>query len=257
MRSMEVGRILRALRHRRGWTQQELATRVGCSRSVVSRVERGHTDAGVSTLEQMARALDARLVVTVQWRGGELDRLLDVGHAALREQWARRRAGWFARSEVTYSEWGERGSIDELAYHAASRSLLVVELKTVIADTQALLARLDAKVRLAPRLARRLGWQVERVVPCLVVADTKTNRRRVAAHPAAFAEFACRGLAARRWLAAPLTPTGGLLLFEPPPRSDVRGAHVRPPGRQRIRHLRTDASVATLAAHVGRGEPAP
>ena len=37
--------------------------------------------------------------------------------------------GWQTRSEVSYSVYGERGSIDVLAWHAPSRTLLVVEVK--------------------------------------------------------------------------------------------------------------------------------
>jgi hypothetical protein len=37
--------------------------------------------------------------------------------------------GWEAVPEVTYSIFGERGSID-LAWHPASRTLLVIELKS-------------------------------------------------------------------------------------------------------------------------------
>jgi hypothetical protein len=189
----------------------------------------------------MARSLDARLVLSVQWRGGELDALLDAGHAVLREHWAERRSGWLARSEVTYSEWGERGAIDELAFHPPTGTVLVVELKTVIADTQSVLARLDAKTRLAPGIAARLGWRVRRVVPCLVLADTRTNRRRIASHPAAFDGLSLRGPGARRWLSAPATGVDGLLLFESV--TSLRGTHVRKAGRQRIRHRRSDPSV--------------
>lgn len=46
--------------------------------------------------------------------------------------------GWLPRVEATYSRFGERGSIDVLAFHAATRTLLVVEIKTVIADAQGL-----------------------------------------------------------------------------------------------------------------------
>ena len=41
--------------------------------------------------------------------------------------------GWAVRPEVTFSSWGERGSIDLLAYHPALR-LLVIDLKTELVD---------------------------------------------------------------------------------------------------------------------------
>ena len=58
--------------------------------------------------------------------------------------------GWLTAAEVTYSGYGERGSIDLLAFHPATRTLLVVEVKTEIASVEETLRRHDAKVRLAP-----------------------------------------------------------------------------------------------------------
>jgi hypothetical protein len=93
---------------------------------VVSRLERGNLRAcSLARLERILQALEARLVVFVDWRGGELDRLLDADHARLQERWGLRKAAasdrWISRQEVTYSEYGERGSIDDLAYDAMRR----------------------------------------------------------------------------------------------------------------------------------------
>jgi hypothetical protein len=192
-------------------------------------------------------ALDARLVMSVLWRGGELERLLDADHALLGERWAGLRpAAWTSRSEVTYNEYGERGSIDELAFHPASGVLLVVELKTGIFETWRTMAKLDEKVRLAARVARRLGWSVERVVPALVIADTRTNRRRVEQHASMFGRLGVRGRSARAWLRDPArSEVDGLLLFVP--LSDVRRTHGRRAGRQRVRSSRGVSSVDSSA----------
>ncbi|MGH2386204.1 MAG: hypothetical protein ACRDGB_14305, partial [Candidatus Limnocylindria bacterium] len=170
-----------------------------------------------------------------RWRGGELDRLLDAGHAALQALCKGQldAAGWIVRVEVTFSRFGERGSIDLLAFHPATRTLLVVEIKTVIADVQGLLRPIDAKVRLAMGIAHDLGWEPRAVVPALVVSDDSTARPRVAAHAALFSRFEQRGWAARRWLRAPNGSTTGLLLFVDPSHG-VGGAASRP-GRQRVR----------------------
>jgi hypothetical protein len=68
----------------------------------------------LSTVERILEALGARLVVYVDWRGGELDRLLDADHAQLQERWARfkqRVSGhWESRQEVTCNHYGDRGS---------------------------------------------------------------------------------------------------------------------------------------------------
>jgi transcriptional regulator with XRE-family HTH domain len=241
-----IARVIRALRHRRDWTQRELGRRGGCSASVISRLEHGRLRAcSVDTLERVLNALDGRLVMSVLWRGGELDRLLDADHALLGERWAALRSpGWIARGEVTYNEYGERGSMDDLAFHPASGVLLVTELKTGIYETWRTMAKLDEKARLAPRVAHRFGWSVKRVVPALVVADTRTNRRRIEQHAAMFGRLDCRGRTARAWLRDPArSAVDGLLLFVP--LSDVRGTHGRRAGRQRVRSSRSTPSVAS------------
>jgi HTH-type transcriptional regulator/antitoxin HipB len=245
MREERIGQSIRALRHRRGWTQAELGRRAGCSASTISRLERGQArSVSLGVVVRLLEALDARLLTKVVWRGGELDRLLDADHAALQEAWSRRKAragGWIGRQEVTYNVYGERGSIDDLAYHAETRTLMVSELKTGIYDAQETLARIDQKERLARQIASRFGWQVERVVPCLVVAETRTNRRRLDAAPALFGRFTRRGRGASAWLREPSRAVGGLLVFEN--LSDGHHTHTRRAGRQRVRSSRPDSSV--------------
>ena len=241
-----IERALRALRHRRDWTQAELGQRVGCSASVISRVEHGQLRVcSLARLERLVDALDARLVMSIQWRGGELDRLLDADHAAVQERWARRklrlRPSLRSRQEVTYNHYGDRGSIDDLAFDPLTGVLVMTEIKTGIYEIGATLAKMDEKERLAIGIARRLGWAAQRVVPCLVFADTRTNRRRVADHAAQFARFDCRGHAAAAWLRDPAGPIGGLLIFEK--LSPVRGTHGRRAGRQRVRHPKGLPSV--------------
>jgi len=50
---------LRRLRNTRGWTQEELADRVGISSRYVGSIERGHVSASVSVLGRLAEALGA------------------------------------------------------------------------------------------------------------------------------------------------------------------------------------------------------
>ena len=203
----------------------------------------------MATSQRIAEALDARLVVFVDWRGGELSRLLDADHAALQERWAickqRAASTWASRQEVTYNHFGKRGSIDDLAFDAATGTLLVSELKTGIYDVQRMLAKMDEKERLALEVARRFGWAARTVVGCLVLADTRTNRRRVQQHIGLFGRFDVRGRAASAWLGAP-GPVSGVLLFVP--LSELRGTHGRRAGRQRVRHPGRRRSVADPVA---------
>ena len=154
----------------------------------------------------MIRALSARLQLLVTWQGEGLDRLLDADHAALVEAVAKelRTLGWEVAVEVSFNIRGERGSIDLLAFHPVSQTVAVVEVKSVVPDLQATLVVLDRKARLAPEVARQLGWAVRGVGRILVLADGRTTRRRVAAHRAVFAAaYPERTSATTHWLGSP------------------------------------------------------
>jgi transcriptional regulator with XRE-family HTH domain len=208
MDDVRIGRQLRAIRHERGWRQQDVADRAGISQPAVSLVERGHLDAmPIQRLRLVARALEAELALTVRWRAGDLDRLLDEDHAGDVGQtgsWLGRR-GWDLRNEVTYSVYGERGAIDILAWHAPTRTLLVVEVKTELTSVEATLRRHDAKVRLAAGIANeRFGWRPVAVARLLTLPDTPTARRRVARHAAVLdAAYPLRGADVRAWVQSP------------------------------------------------------
>lgn len=58
-----LARIVIARRQALGLTQQELATRVGTSHSVISRIESGQSPPSVTTLRRLAEAFDTHLVV--------------------------------------------------------------------------------------------------------------------------------------------------------------------------------------------------
>src|SRR5438477_1878403 len=153
-----VGKALRAIRLRRGWTQGDLARRARVPRGAISRAERGHlASLNFEAVEKLARTLDAQLDVRLRWRGEELDRLLNAGHSAMHEQMAQlfgKVPEWIVTPEVSFAVWGERGVIDILAFHLPTRRLLVIELKTAIADIQDLIGTLDRKRRLARQIAR-------------------------------------------------------------------------------------------------------
>ncbi len=90
MDAYRLGRSIRALRRRRGWTQLELATRSGTSQSSASRLELGDISGmTVGTVERVVATLHARLDLTVRWNGELLDRLLDGAHAELVESTVR------------------------------------------------------------------------------------------------------------------------------------------------------------------------
>ncbi len=232
---VRIGSRFRALRQRLAWRQLDLGRKAGVSRSLVSLLERGHIERlSIASVRRIAQALDAELVVQLRWRGGELDRLLDEGHAALAGAIVNvlRQAGWTVRVEVSYSVYGERGSIDVLAWHPGARSLLVAEVKTELPSVEATIRKHDEKARLAARIAAdEFGWRAAAVARLLVLPEHSTPRRRVQRHADVMSlAYPARGHELRRWVARPEGPLAGLLFLAVEPRRNGVGL-----SRKRIR----------------------
>jgi transcriptional regulator with XRE-family HTH domain len=232
---VRFGLGIRALRVRRGWRQADLGAAARVSRALVSRVERGRLrGVPVDTLEPLAGALDARVDLVLRWEGEGLDRLLDEGHARLVEVVVRvlRGLGWEVAVEVSFARYGERGSVDVLAWHPGRRRVLVIEVKSVMPDLQATLAGLDRKGRLGPAIARERGWACAQAARVLVRWDTTTNRRRVAAHAETLrAALPATTREVRAWLRDPVAAAIGGVWFVPAP-GGPGGTGVR---RRRVR----------------------
>jgi hypothetical protein len=217
---------------------------------VVSLVERGRLEeVTLRKLRRVARELEAEFVNMLRWRGGDLDRLVDEGHARIVGLVTEllRAEGWQMRLEVSYSVYGERGSIDILAWHPTARVLLVVEVKTDLIVVEATLRKHDEKARLAPAIAsERFGWRPVAVTRLLVLPSLSTQRRRVERHAAVMnAAYALRGMGVRRWLSNPIGPAAGLLFVDLGQSGGTRGAI----SRKRIRVPRqTAASEAPAEA---------
>jgi transcriptional regulator with XRE-family HTH domain len=230
------GRGFRALRIRKRLRQEDLADAAGVSRGVIVRIEHGRAAAvTVATLEKAAAPLGARVVCRLSWNGEGLDRLLDAAHASVVEQVVRllATAGWLVATEVSFNVWGERGSIDVLAFHPTTRILLVIEVKSVVPDVQATLVTLDRKERLAREIARARGWDAVAVSRLLVIREDRTARRRIEAHAATFAHaFPDRAREIRAWLARPVPdrPLRGLWFLSNESQADAK-QRVRVPRR--------------------------
>ncbi len=211
MDDQRLGAILRAVRIRRRLRIIDVKARSGVSPSVISRIERGHLDTvSLATLRKVAAALDVRIDVRAFGRSGDLDRLVNARHAALHEGVARdlgRLPGWHFHPEVSFAIGVERGVIDILAIHPARKAVLVIELKTEIVDVNELVGTFDRKVRLALRIASERGWASGpgwTVGSWVVIAEGRTNRRRVQAHASMLrAAFPSDGRSIRGWLAEP------------------------------------------------------
>jgi transcriptional regulator with XRE-family HTH domain len=233
---LTVGRSIRLLRLRRGWWQKDLAAKAGVSQALISLMERGRFDhVAIGKVRIVLETLDASAWLDLRWRGGVIDRLLDEGHAALVGAVASllTRRGWEVMPEVSYSVFGERGSIDLVAWHAESRTLLVIEVKSDLTSVEATLRKLDEKERLGPKIvAERFGWQPEAVARLLVLPADRTQRRHVERHAAVLdPALPLRGDAVRAWLRRPQGSVAGLLFVaDGEPAGSPRGRVRAPDG---------------------------
>jgi transcriptional regulator with XRE-family HTH domain len=205
---VQLGAALRTLRLRQGLTQAELGVAAEVPRSVVGLVERGRlARCSLRSIRAIAGALDCEIVLSPRWRGGDLGRILNARHAAMHEAFAGRFGpldAWVIEPEVSFSVYGERGIIDALAWHEASVSLLVIELKTEFVDINELMGSVHRKRRLAAGIGRERGWRVDHVSTWVAVADGRTNRRALARHRLTLrTKFPADGHALSAWLRHP------------------------------------------------------
>lgn len=248
-----LGARVRAVRMHLGLRQVDVAAKAGVSAAIVGRVEHDEIDRlPIRSLRAVLRAVEMDLHLMARWHGGELDRLMDEGHALLVGLMATRleAAGWVVNPEVSFAVYGERGSIDLLAWHPASRTLLVIEVKTSLNSLEETLRRQDMKVRHAARVAReRFGWQARATASMLVLPDDDVARRRVERLGAVLRRaFPVRGDQARAWLREP-SGAPGMLLFVG---SEVGSRRVRIAPRRRVRRARGAGSRASTG-RVGVG----
>jgi transcriptional regulator with XRE-family HTH domain len=267
MQDVTVGSIVRAVRRRNGLRQVDVATRAGLSQQTISTIELGRLEeVDLATLRRAGQALGIALSVTAAWRGPELDRLLDAGHATMVEAAAEmlRSAGWSVDVEWSFNHFGERGAVDVLGWHADRRALAVVEVKTRLVDLQDLLGTLDRKVRVAREvLPRERGWEPLSVGRIVMLPDTSTARDAVDRHRVTF-ELAlpARTVGTRHWIVRPHGNLRGVWFLR---RTDSAGAPQRTvaPG-QRVRAARSvrrspasrDTGAAGAVASPSRGAPA-
>lgn len=246
MDDIGIGRVFRRLRHRLGWRQQDVCERAGISLGLYFEAERGHlAQMSLGKLRTIAGVLEVQLTIEARWRSGSLDRVLSQRHAGMAERVARMLldAGWEVRPEVSFSHFGERGIVDLIAWHPIHRTMLLIELKTELVDVNDLLGTTDRRRRLANVIARSLGWTPEIIAQWVVLADGRTNRRRVAEHQTVLrASFPWDGRSIAGWLARPLVPASALWFLP-----DFTEAGVRRSQSPRLRVRLTKSSVGSAS----------
>lgn len=251
MDDFRLGTIIRLVRQARGWRQQDLSDKSGVSQSAISRMERGHVGPqSIDSVRAVAAALDIRVDLVPRWRGGDLDRLLNRGHSALHESVARmfrdELPAWILAPEVSFAIFGERGVIDILAWHPGRRALLLIELKTDLADINELLGTFDRKRRLAAEVAAGRGWDPVTVSAWLIISESRTSRRRVEAHAAMLhAALPNDRRTIRRWLRDPVGTVAGLTFW-----TDTRGET----GRRVPRPIRAVRAPSLSVGERGSGQ---
>jgi transcriptional regulator with XRE-family HTH domain len=218
MDARRLGSLVRAVRIRKGLRQQDVAGSAGVSRATVSRLESGNIGRlSLDTVERIASVVEVRVELLGRWRGGDGDRLLNWRHSLLADSFSaavRVHDGWLFEPEVPFSIYGERGVIDQMGWHELSSHLLVVELKTEFVDINEMLATLNRKLRLAPKVAAERGWRPKLVSVWLIVSDTRTNRRHAARHSSLLrGRFALDGRSLSPFLANPVAATFGIAFW--------------------------------------------
>ena len=240
MEDLAIGRLFRELRLRLGWSQELAAAKARISRATYSEIERGLIDrVSLGKLRRVAAVFEVRLVLEPRWRGAALDRFLGSRHAAMSEAVTRvlTDAGWEVRPEVSFNHFGERGVVDLVAWHAESRTVLLIELKTELADVNDLLATTDRRRRLARVIVEPFGWEPVRIGQWVVVAEGRTNRRRLEQHRTVLrAAFPADGRSVGGWLAAPDSPVSALWFLPDSDRSS-KGHGLAPSLRAARRRL--------------------
>lgn len=201
-------------RRRLGWTQAGLGATTGVSQSQVSRFEAGRID--VVSLSTAARFLDSMGIRPSLTLDHPLvarpDRQRDAAHARCLPYVAGRlaRMGWAVRREVEIHHGRSHGWIDIFAFHPATRSAVVVEVKSAIPDLGATQRTIGWYTRMAWDVGRSLGWPIRRVGAALLCLATVANEARLAENTDLIRQaFPVRAAGLIDWLTAPLADLSG------------------------------------------------
>ncbi len=231
MEDVRLGDRVRAVRVKQRKTQADVAALAAVRPIDVSHLEHGVLDGlTISMMRRIVAAIDMRIDLVPRWQGVDLDRVMVGAHDALQRAVLRYIAslpGWVAVAEATYSIFGERGAIDVLAWHEATCTVLIIELKTLLVDPAEIRRKNDERQRLAAKIAADRGWHAKSVAVWLVFADTRTNRLRVEESTDILKTPATLdGRAMRAWLRRPSGPVMALSFWAEP--KAVTRRRVRP-----------------------------
>jgi len=209
-----IGGTVRDGRLAIGWSKETLAQRSGLSRGMVGRVERGGVNVTVDTASRLLEALGLVAELSIRRPFITRPRQVDAAHATCVAHVQRRleAAGWAVRREVEIVHARSHGWIDILAFEPATRTMLVIEVKTEIHDLGRVERTLTWYKRESWAAARRLGWRPQRVRPWLLVLATEANDARLRDNRAAVGQsFPARSMD----MLEPAGTGGGVALIDP------------------------------------------
>jgi transcriptional regulator with XRE-family HTH domain len=196
--AIAFGRIVCRTRLALRRTQKAVGASSGLSQSEISRIEHGRRPGlSLRTIGALCDALGIQAAWALQppfvagastpEASGPIrrpGRQQDAGHARCSAFVRRRleRLAWEVAQEVEIVLGRTHGWIDILAFHAATGTLLIGEIKTELHDIGELQRTLAWYQREASSAARRLGWTPRRAQVCLFVLSTDENDVRVGAN---------------------------------------------------------------------------
>lgn len=205
-----LARSSRLLRQQAGLRQSDLAT----SRYAAQEIDAGRS--GLLRLDLVRShfaGLGAKAQFSIWWNGAALDRLLDEDHAGVVETTSRilPAYGSQVKTEYSFSDYGERGSIDIFAGRDDVQAVFVGEAKSEWGSLEETLRRQDVKVRLAPKLARAaFGWTPKFIASVLIFPDDRSSRRVADRYGATLSAYSARAREIRAWLRQPVGGIGGI-----------------------------------------------
>jgi transcriptional regulator with XRE-family HTH domain len=194
-------------------TQQQIADRVGLTRSYIAKIERGSANPTFEIADRIADALGLDLVL--QARGPIFPAgpaIRDALHARCSAYVDRRlqAIGWTTAREVEIVHGRSHGWIDILAFDRRTGTLLIVEIKTRLNDIGALERQVGWYERAACGAAHRQGWRASKVASSVLVLATREADAVLREHRALLSvAFASRARELASWLVDPAAAPSG------------------------------------------------
>ena len=176
-----IGRAIRSTSETFGWSQRELARRLGTNQTAIRRLQAGGATIDSKLATAALDLLGIRVTIDANSIGlaGRREQH-DLVHARCCGYVARqlKQRGWEVQTEVEIGEGRYRGWIDILAYRPSYGALLVIEVKTEIDDFGRVLRTVGWYVRSSRDAARAFGWRPRFVLPVLIaLATVETDAR--------------------------------------------------------------------------------